>query len=140
MHFTSISGREEFIRRSPFDSYTGEPTPDVAEKIRDTLSELRRTIADARPDNIPEPSWARVEACGKHFREEARKIPFEHRETARELLRADVWNLKMGDRDTDASTRRTVEQVAKDFLPTPAKIRKQEQQHSRSISRKEKER
>lgn len=140
MHFTSISGRNEFIRYSPLDSYTGEPKPDVAEKIRDTLSELRRTIADARPDNIPEPSWARVEACEKHFREEARKIPFEHRETARELLRADVWNLKMGDRDTDASTRETVERVAKDYLPTPAEIRKQEQQHSRSISRKEKER
>lgn len=140
MHFTSISGREEFIRRSPFDSYTGEPTPDVAEKIHDTLSQLRRTIADARPDNIPAPSRERRQACEEHFREEARKIPFEQRETARELLMADLWNLKMGDRDTDASTRRTVEQVAKDFLPTPAEIRKQEQQHSRSISRKEKER
>lgn len=139
MHFASPYVREAFIR-SPFAFLTNEPTPDVAQRIQNTLSELRDTIADARPDNIPEPSWARVEACEKHFREEARKIPFEHRETARELLRADVWNLKMGDRDTDASTRETVERVAKDYLPTPAEIRKQEQQHSRSISRKEKER
>lgn len=139
MHFASPYVREAFIR-SPFAFLTNEPTPDVAQRIQNTLSELRDTIENARPDNIPEPSWARVEACEKHFREEARKIPFEQRETARELLRADVWNLKMGDRDTDASTRETVERVAKDFLPTPAEIRKQEQQHSRSISHKEKER
>ena len=141
LFFNTPYQRSQFIS-FPLD-YDGQPKSEVVEKCRSKLwqltDEARKAIQNARPDTALEPSVERLEARRSDFVAEMNKIPLEQRETARELLRANLDGLKQGNSVADKLTRAEVEQLSKRQLPTPAEIQKQEQAKERSKNSRKRE-
>lgn len=128
LSFNAPAMRTDFIQ-FPLD-YNGQPKSEVIEKCRAKISQLeadaRTAIQNARPSTALEPSPKRLEARRSDFLAEMDKIPLEQRETARELLRANLDGLKQGNSIADKLTRAEVQSLTQKRLPTPAEIHKRE--------------
>lgn len=139
LFFNTEYQRSQFIS-FPLD-YDGQPKSEVVEKCRAKVwqltTEARTAIQNARPDTALEPSAERLEARRSVFLAELDKIPLEQRETARELLRADMDGLEQGNSVADKLTRGEIQSLIQKRIPTPAEIQKQEQaREQRKNSRK----
>ena len=138
LFFNTPYQRSQFIS-FPLD-YDGQPKSEVVEKCRSKLwqltDEARKAIQNARPDTALEPSVERLEARRSDFVAEMNKIPLEQRETARELLRANLDGLKQGNSIADKLTKGEVQSLTQKRLPTPAEIQQEQAQQQRRTSRK----
>ncbi|MBS6679627.1 MAG: MobA/MobL family protein, partial [Clostridiales bacterium] len=121
LSFNAPIQRTEFIN-FPLD-YNGQPKSEVVEKCRAKISQLeadaRTAIQNARPSTALEPSPRRLEARRSDFLAEMDKIPLEQRETARELLRANLDGLEQGNSIADKLTKAEVQSLTQKRLPTP---------------------